>query len=142
MPPLSREEREQFLTEPHIGALAVEAGADRGPLVIPVWYDYEPGGELWIVTEADSRKARLISEAGRFSLMAERLEPSVRYVSVEGPVSEIRPATEAEDTAMAERYLGEEGAAEYLKTRGPQFGELVTVRMRPKRWNSSDLGSI
>ena len=42
---LSKEEREQFLAEPHIGALSVSAGDKRGPLTVPIWYQYSPGGE-------------------------------------------------------------------------------------------------
>ncbi len=42
---LTREEREQFLAEPHIAALAVDAGAGRAPLTVPIWYQYEPGGD-------------------------------------------------------------------------------------------------
>jgi nitroimidazol reductase NimA-like FMN-containing flavoprotein (pyridoxamine 5'-phosphate oxidase superfamily) len=36
--PLSVDERERFLAEPHIGSLAVARGADRAPLVVPMWY--------------------------------------------------------------------------------------------------------
>jgi nitroimidazol reductase NimA-like FMN-containing flavoprotein (pyridoxamine 5'-phosphate oxidase superfamily) len=53
---LSVEEREQFLAEPHIGALSVVERADRAPLTVPIWYQYSPGGELWVLTEPGSRK--------------------------------------------------------------------------------------
>lgn len=83
---LNTEEREQFLAEPHIAALAVDSGAeDRAPLAVPIWYQYAPGGDIWIMTGADSRKDKLITSAGRFSLLVERVTPTVRYVSVEGP---------------------------------------------------------
>ena len=36
---LSKNEREQFLAEPHVAALAVYAGGDRGPLTVPIWYE-------------------------------------------------------------------------------------------------------
>lgn len=39
---LSKEEREQFLAEPHIAALSVYAGDKRGPLTVPIWYQYTP----------------------------------------------------------------------------------------------------
>lgn len=48
---LSVEEREQFLAEPHIGALSVVDGPDRAPLTVPIWYQYGPGGELWVLTD-------------------------------------------------------------------------------------------
>ena len=70
---LSVRDRELFLAEPHIAALSVSAGPGRGPLTVPIWYQYEPGGEAWVLTEAGSRKARLIEAAGRFTLMVERV---------------------------------------------------------------------
>ena len=51
---LSKEEREQFLAEPHIAALSVSAGDKRGPLTVPIWYQYTPGGEPWVITGAGS----------------------------------------------------------------------------------------
>lgn len=137
---LSHTEREEFLAEPHIGALAIAAGADRGPLVVPIWYDYTPGGELWFVTPADSRKVALLAETGRCTLLAERVSPTVRYVSVEGPVTKTRPATQAEHAQMARRYLGE-GADAYLEV-AAGFGERVYIAIRPHRWTSADLGAV
>jgi hypothetical protein len=84
---LSAHDRELFLAGPHIAALSVSAGPGRGPLSLPIWYQYEPGGEAWVLTEAGSRKARLIQAAGRFTLMVERAAPTTRYMSVEGPVT-------------------------------------------------------
>ncbi|KAA6221263.1 pyridoxamine 5-phosphate oxidase [Streptomyces albofaciens JCM 4342] len=141
--PLTKEEREAFLAEPHIGALSVDSGEPgRAPLTVPIWYAYEPGGELWITTERDSRKARLIAAAGRFSLMVDRLAPTVRYVSVEGEVVSTEPTTDEEARAMVERYLPPEAAAAYLKDVQPTFGPGVTIRMRPRHWLSSDMGQV
>src|SRR5215475_2031018 len=91
---LSVRDRELFLAEPHIAALSVSAGPDRGPLTVPIWYQYTPGGEAWVLTSPDSRKARLIEQAGRFSLMVQRTEPTARYVSVEGPATRTAPRTD------------------------------------------------
>lgn len=54
--PLTLDERQAFLAEPHIGALSVSAGPERGPLTVPIWYQYEPGGELWVLTGPESEK--------------------------------------------------------------------------------------
>ena len=62
----------RFFAEPRVAALAVNAGGDRGPLAVPIWYQYRPGGQPWVLTGADSRKHRLIEAAGCFSLMVER----------------------------------------------------------------------
>ena len=55
---MTTDEKEVFLAGLHVGILALNEPG-RGPLAVPVWYDYEPGGELWFVTGKDSRKARL-----------------------------------------------------------------------------------
>lgn len=139
---LSKEEREQFLSEPHIGALSVVERSDRAPLTVPIWYRYVPGGELWVRTGPDSRKARAIRSAGRFSLLVERTEPTVRYVSVEGTVTSIGPSSEAEAREMAERYIPADRVAEFLEFERTQLGEHATIRMRPEHWLSADMGSV
>ncbi|GAB2754160.1 pyridoxamine 5'-phosphate oxidase family protein [Streptomyces bullii] len=139
---LSRAEREKFLAEPHIAALAVDAGPGRAPLTVPIWYQYEPGGDIWIMTGLDSRKNTLISEAGRFSLMVDRLEPTIRYVSVEGPVVETTPATLEQLREISARYLPADKVDAYVDFSWKNHGEQVVLRMRPERWVSSDLGSL
>ncbi|GAA2547534.1 MULTISPECIES: pyridoxamine 5'-phosphate oxidase family protein [Streptomyces] len=139
---LTREEREQFLAEPHIAALAVDAGPGRAPLTVPIWYQYAPGGDVWIMTGLDSRKNKLISAAGRFSLMIDRTEPTIRYVSVEGPVLETAPATIEQLREISARYLPADKVEEYVGFAWKNHGEQVVVRMRPERWVSSDLGSV
>lgn len=136
---LSKVEREQFLAEPHIGALAVvEAG--RAPLTVPIWYGYEPGGELWILTAPDARKARAIEAAGRFSLMVQRTAPTVRYVSVEGPVTGTAAGSRELTRRMAARYLPADQVDNYVEYEQAQLGEHIAVSMRPEHWLSADLG--
>jgi hypothetical protein len=137
---LTVQEREQFLAEPHIAALSVSAGPERGPLTVPIWYQYEPGGEPWILTEAGSRKVPLIEAAGCFTLMVDRVTPTTRYVSVEGPVTRTIPCTDELLREMAERYLPPEQAEAYIKMAEAEFGEQVAIYIRPQRWLSSDLG--
>jgi hypothetical protein len=72
--------------------------------------------------------------------MVERLEPTVRYVSVEGPV-EIADAAEGESEAMARRYLPPEAADAYL-AQAADFPPEVTIRLTPEHWISADLGSL
>ena len=50
---LSVRDREFFLAEPHVAALSVPAGPGRGPFTLPIWYQYAPGGEAWVLTEAE-----------------------------------------------------------------------------------------
>ena len=107
---------------------------------MPVWYQYARGAELHIVTPSESRKAELIRAAGRFSMLVDRIAPSVRYVSVEGPVSGMRPSTVEDVRAMAHRYLPPEQADAYVEMALATHGEEVVTSMRPEHWLSADLG--
>lgn len=139
---LTKEEREQFLSEPHVAALSVAAGDQRGPLTVPVWYQYRPGAEPWVLTGAGSRKHRLIEATGHFSLMVDRVEPTVRYVAVDGPVSRIEPGTDEMLVEVTERYLPPEAVAPYLEMARREHGESVVIWMRPQHWLSADLGGL
>ncbi|MFJ8759995.1 pyridoxamine 5'-phosphate oxidase family protein [Streptomyces cyaneofuscatus] len=140
---LTRGEREEFLAEPHVAALAVDAAEEgRAPLSVPIWYQYAPGGDLWIMTGRDSRKGRLIAGAGRFSLMVDRVEPTVRYVSVEGPVVETLPATREQLVEISSRYLPVGKVDGYVDFAWREHGDQVVIHMRPQRWLSSDLGGF
>jgi len=114
----------------------------RGPLTVPIWYQYSPGGEPWLITGAGSRKHRLIETQGEFTLMAERLEPSVRYVTVDGPVSRIEPGTDDQLVEMTKRYLAPEKVDAYLEFARREHGESVAIWLKPQHWLSADLGSI
>jgi pyridoxamine 5'-phosphate oxidase-like protein len=137
---LSVHDRELFLAGPHVAALSVSAGPGRGPFTVPIWYQYAPGGEAWVLTEAGSRKARLIEAAGRFTLLADRVMPTVRYVSVEGPVTRTVPGTEALLREITERYLPPDKVAAYLEFATAELGEQVAIYLRPERWLTADLG--
>ncbi|MFE9461378.1 pyridoxamine 5'-phosphate oxidase family protein [Streptomyces californicus] len=140
---LTREEREQFLAEPYVAALSVASGeGDRAPLSVPIWYAYEPGGDVRVLTGRTSRKAELIAAAGRFALLVDRLEPTTRYVSVEGPVVDTRPATRGDLEQMSARYLPAEKVAGYVEFSQENHGELVVITLRPERWVSADLGQV
>ncbi|MVU76899.1 pyridoxamine 5'-phosphate oxidase family protein [Nocardia sp. ET3-3] len=138
---LTLEERQEFLAQPHIGALAVAVGAGRAPLNVPIWYQYSPGGELWMVTSAGSKKVRALEAAGRFSIMAQVLTPTVRYVTAEGAISRIEAGTDEMVREMAARYLPADKVEPYLKY-AESLGEQVAVFMRPEQWLSADMGSV
>ena len=139
---LSKEEREQFLAEVRIGALSVAEKPDRAPLTVPIWYQYTPGGDVWINTGAGSRKDKAIRAAGRFSLMVQRDEPTLRYVTVEGPVTEVRDGSYAQSLEMASRYLAPDAAKNFVEYEQANLGKHVVIVMRPEHWVSGDLGSL
>ena len=138
MPPsMSRAEREEFLAGVHVGVLSVASGDGSGPLTVPVWYTYQPGGTLNVSTGRGTRKAQAILAAGRFSLCVQDERPPYKYVAVEGPAV-IEDATDAERLGLARRYLGPEGGDAYIKS-VPGGGQ-VMLRMTPERWSSVDYG--
>jgi hypothetical protein len=139
---LSQDEREQFLAEPRIAALSVNSGDNHGPLTVPMWYQYTPGGEPWILTGPGSRKARLIEATGFFSLMVERAEPTIRYVAVDGAVSRIEPGTDEQLVEMAARYVAPDKLDAYLDYARNELGENVAIYLQPQRWISADLGEL
>lgn len=137
MPPnMSRAEREEFLAGVHVGVLSVATG-DGGPLTVPVWYTYRPGGTVNVSTGRGTRKARAIQAAGRFSLCAQDERPPYKYVTVEGPVT-VEDATDAERLELARRYLGAEGGDTFIAA-SPSTGQVI-IRMTPERWLSVDYG--
>jgi hypothetical protein len=137
---LSVGDRESFLAEPHVAALSVTAGPGRGPFTVPIWYQYAPGGEAWVLTDAGSRKDQLIDIAGRFTLLVERVMPTVRYVSVEGPVTHKAPGTDALLREIAARYLPPDQVPAYIEFVKTELGEQVAIYLRPERWLTADLG--
>lgn len=94
------------------------------------------------MTGRDSRKHELIRAAGRFSLLVERVEPTIRYVSVEGPVVDTRPGTGEDLREISARYLPAEKVDQYVEFASKNHGEQVIIRMRPERWVTSDLGTV
>lgn len=136
-----KSERERFLAEPQTGALSVSLGTSRGPLTVPIWYQYLPGGEPWVLTGARSRKAKSIEAAGFFSLMVQRLKPTRRYVAVDGAVSRIEPASDEQLVEMTHRHLSGDAAdrhVDFLRN----LGEHLVISMRPEHWLYSDAESF
>ena len=64
---MTQDEKQTFLADLHVGVLSLN-DPGRGPLTVPVWYDYSPGQELWFVTGKTSRKGNLIQTGGRASV--------------------------------------------------------------------------
>jgi PPOX class probable F420-dependent enzyme len=138
---LSRKDREAFLAGTHVGVVSVVDG-DRGPLTVPVWYHYSPGGEVRIITSGATRKVGLLRAAGRMSLCAQEEAPPFRYVSVEGPVTIEKSESDAAMREMAHRYAGEQAGNRYLELTKDDRANEVVIRLRPERWYSADFSSV
>ena len=128
---MSQTDREEFLAGVHVGVLSVASDDGGGPLTVPIWYTYQPGGTVNVSTGRSTRKARAIAAAGRFSLCAQDEQPPYKYVTVEGPAV-IEDASDAERLELARRYLGPEGGDAFIAA-NPGGGQ-VMIKMTPEHW--------
>jgi hypothetical protein len=134
---MTKAEREAFLAQTRPGILSVvEPG--RGPLTVPIWYSYEPGGVVRMVTGGSSKKAALLRTAGRASLCVQTETPPYQYVSVEGPITIGAPDFERDGRQMAIRYLGEQMGEMYLAMTADERTNSILVSLKPERWLSVD----
>jgi len=136
---MTREERETFLARVHVGVLSVASEDGGGPLSTPVWYAYQPGGPVSVITGASTRKAAAIRAAGRFTLCAQDESPPYKYVTVEGPVT-MEEASHEERVELARRYLGPDGGDAYVAA-VPTAGQVV-FRMTPEHWLTVDYSKL
>jgi uncharacterized protein len=143
--PLTQQEREAFLADLHVATLSVASDSARPPLTIPVWYSYQPGGEVTFFTGVQgqkARKSRLIEKAGVLSLSVQRETPPYRYVTVEGTViREDRQPSAGQLLAIVGRYLPADMAQGFVQAelaRPASESELVLYTIRPDRWLTFD----
>jgi hypothetical protein len=135
MTKMTQDEKEAYLSEVRIGVLAIN-DAGSGPLTAPLWYDYRPGGEIFMIVAADSRKGKLLAVGQRVSLVVQSEALPYSYVSVEGPVTSVSPVTFDELLSIAYRYLGEKQGRQYAQAAGIE--KEIGVRVRPERWLAVD----
>ena len=140
MATMTESQRQSFLADLHVGVLSViDPDPARGPLTIPIWYEYSPADGVTIITSPTSRKGKAIEAAGRFSLVAQQEELPYRYVSVEGPVVEAIPCDlEAHLRPMAARYLGERAGNAYAEGWAASDDTTTVYRMQPEQWFTFD----
>jgi nitroimidazol reductase NimA-like FMN-containing flavoprotein (pyridoxamine 5'-phosphate oxidase superfamily) len=143
---MTEPEREAFLAEPRVAVLSVAGDGDRPPLTVPIWYHYQPGGNVTFFTGTQGRKARkigLIERAGVVSLCVQQPQQPYRYVTVEGAVIDAdRPPAAAQALAIARRYLPEEFAQGFVAAELERpASEWVLFTVRPERWLSLDFAA-
>lgn len=132
---MTEAEREAFLADVHVGILAI-ARREKGPLALPIWYQYEDGAVI-IGMSGNSLKAKLLRSAGRATMTVQTEAPPYKYVSVEGPVEILHE--QRDDYEMASRYLGPELGRWYADNNA-STDESVIARLTPEHWNTCDFG--
>ena len=132
---MSKADREAFLAEVHVGVLAVNS--DGVPSLTPIWYSYEPGGDVLMHTATASPKTAALRASARASLCVQTESAPYKYVVVEGSVTLAEGFEPDWRRAVAHRYLGPEFGDMYIDaTESDEPG--VTVRLTPERWRTID----
>jgi PPOX class probable F420-dependent enzyme len=140
--PMTREEREEFLAGIHVGVLSADQPG-RGPLSVPVWYRYEAGGEIIVVTRPEARKARLLTAGARVAFCVQSEEMPPKYVTIQGRVASASPADVTRDVKpIVRKYLGADVGDAYVDGTRPDGTNEIVVRIRPERWYSRDFGKV
>jgi len=137
---MSKQEREDFLAETHVGVLAVN-GEDNAPVVTPIWYSYEPGGDVVVTTGTNSSKAAALRSTGRASLCVQSEIAPYQYVVVEGPVTITDGVDSDWRRGIARKYLDELGDA-YTESTMDEEKTAVTVRLTPEKWRTTDYNKL
>ena len=138
--PMSRAEREEFLAGVHVGIISVDEPGE-GPLSVPVWYLYEPAGEIVLVTRPQARKAPLLRVGALVSFLVQSEEMPPKYVTVQGRVVSAAPADVERDVKpVVRKYLPADVGDAYVDNTRPNGTDEIVVRIRPERWYSRDFG--
>lgn len=138
---MSKAARERFLSGLHVGVMSVATATPGGTLAVPVWYDYSADRGVWVITGRTSAKGRALEATGRYSLAAQDEAIPYKYVSVEGPVIDVRPVDlETDLLPLSIRYLGHDLGTQYAQQwAATTTGDDRLYTMRPEHWASSDL---
>lgn len=132
---MSSDQREAFLAGLHVGVLSIQRDG-KGPLALPIWYQYEDG-EVLIHMSNESVKAKLLRRHGRASMTVQSEAPPYKYVMVEGPVTVAQ--SDRDILSMAVRYLGDELGRQYSES-NPPTADSVVARLVPEQWFTTDYG--
>ena len=135
---MSKSDREAFLADLHVGVVSV-AREGAAPLAAPVWYSYEPGGDVVFVFESASEKIKCFEAAGQASLCVQNEAMPYKYVTVEGPVV-VGDTDDDVQRSLAHRYLGPDIGDLYLGAISDTVSRVA--RLAPTRWRTDDYTPI
>ncbi len=138
--PMTEQERDRFLGEPHVAFLDDPDGT-RFTNTAPLFYDYEPGQTLSLLTWNRDRTARsgpTTALDGIVSLTVWREECPRNYVAVEGRVVRRSERPSAEEVfSIARRYSDDVEARSFTEMvlECPDT-DLVVFTVQPERWRT------
>ncbi len=144
--PMTEQERDRFLAEPHVAFLDDPDGA-HPTHAVPLFYDYAPGSPLSLFTWNRHRPARnaIVIEPERYICITVRREESpTSYVAVRGTIVRRSQQPSAEEVfAIARRYSGEDEARGFTEmVLASNETDLIVFTVQPERWVTGDAGGI
>jgi PPOX class probable F420-dependent enzyme len=131
---MTKVHREAFLADLHVGVISIARDGEP-PLAAPVWYSYEPGGDVVFVFESASEKIKLLEATGQASLCVQNDTMPYQYVTVEGPAV-VGDTDDDVQRSLAHRYLGPEIGDLYLGAIADTVSRVA--RLTPTRWRTVD----
>lgn len=110
--PLTPQEIDSFLAEPHIAVVSTASPAGT-PHAMPIWYLWRDGKVLFH-TGPDSKKMRNLRKNPKISVVVDSKIAPYKVVVIEGSASE-RPEDPALAREMAIHYLGDKLGSRYAE---------------------------
>ena len=127
---------EEFLTGPHIAALATIRPNGR-PHVVPVWYSWD-GKEFTISSFRELQKVKNIAAKGFAALSVYTVELPYKQVTVEGTARVGGPLDNVWRERLAMRYLGDVAGRAYVHD--TMDIDAVAIVIRPYKWHTEGFG--
>ena len=118
----------QFLAEAR-AAVLVTIGEDGLPEAVPVWYDLDEGGFLYVSTTRDRAIYRNVFARPNVLLIVDEQAPSYRCVVVRAAVDVLSGNIEERTRCIAVRYLGRDAGSTYADEM--LKGDRVLLRLTP-----------
>ena len=115
---------------------------DGAPVVAPIWYSNEPGGDVVVSTDRRVEQGRSPPRRGTASLCVQTETAPYQYVVVEGPVTLTDGVDPEWRRGLARRYLGETLGDAYIESTIEEEKTAVTVRLSPQKWRTTDYSKL
>ncbi len=134
MPPLPKQEREDFLQTPGILCRIATIQPSGAPHVTPIWFIYEDES-VYVTPRAESSWLQHIRADPRVALTIDDQEHPYRKVTIEGVIEVVHDLGE-DDTwrglyrRIAQRYVAAEGAERYIQETIDQPRALLRIPLR------------
>ena len=122
--PLTPDELDAFLAQPHIAIVATASPA-AVPHAMPIWYSWRDG-KLLFHTGEGSKKMRNLRQNNRISVVVDSKTAPYKVVVIEGTTT-ASPGDPALAREIAIHYLGPQRGEQYAAANAGAPGTLVAV---------------